>query len=57
LRNDVEILGDIIRVTILQPVIGKKIARITEAAENEIQKIPLRPDELYDYLYSVAPKE
>jgi hypothetical protein len=27
------------------------------AAQNEIQEIPKRPDELYDYLYSVAPKE
>lgn len=41
----------------LQPVIAQKIARIKEAAENEIQEIPKRSDELYDYLYSVAPIE
>lgn len=41
----------------LQPVIKKKIARIKAAAENEIQVIPKRSDELYDYLYSVAPIE
>jgi hypothetical protein len=31
--------------------------KIKEAVENEIQEIPKRPDELYDYLYSVAPIE
>jgi len=41
----------------LQPVIAQKIARIKEAAENEIQDIPKRSDELYDHLYSVAPIE
>ena len=41
----------------LQPVIRQKIERIKEAAQNEIQKIPKRSDELYDYLYSVAPIE
>jgi len=28
-----------------------------DAAQNEIQESPKRPDELYDYLYSVAPIE
>jgi hypothetical protein len=41
----------------LQPVIGKKIANIMDAVQNEIQEIPKRPDELYDYLYSFAPIE
>ena len=41
----------------LQFVLDKKIARITEAAENEIQKRPITPDEYYDYLNSVATKE
>jgi len=41
----------------LQPVIAQKISRIKEAVENEIQEIPKRPDEIYDYLYSVAPIE
>jgi len=41
----------------LQFVLDKKIARITEAAENEIQKRPITPNEYYDYLNSVAPKE
>lgn len=41
----------------LQPVISTKIANIMEAAQNEIQEIPKRSDELYDYLYSVAPKK
>lgn len=36
---------------------NEKIARITEAAENEIQKKPITPDEYYDYLNLVAPKE
>jgi len=41
----------------LQFVLEKKIARITQAAENEIQNRPATPDEYYDYLNSVAPKE
>jgi hypothetical protein len=41
----------------LQFVLDKKIARITQAAENEIQKRPITPDEYYDYLNLVAPKE
>ena len=41
----------------LKPVINKKMEKIKEAVENEIQEIPKRPDELYDYLYSVAPIE
>ena len=41
----------------LQFVLDKKIARITEAAENEIQKRPITPDEYYDYLNLVAPKK
>ena len=41
----------------LQFVLDKKIARITQAAENEIQKRSITPDEYYDYLNSVAPKE
>jgi len=41
----------------LQSVLDKKIARITQAAEKEIQNRPIAPDEYYDYLNSVAPKE
>lgn len=41
----------------LQFVIDKKIARITQAAKNEIQKRSITPDEYYDYLNSIAPKE
>jgi hypothetical protein len=41
----------------LQPVLDKKVARIMQAAENEIQKRPVTPDAYYDYLNSVAPKE
>jgi hypothetical protein len=41
----------------LQPVLDENIARIMQAAENEIQKRPVTPDEYYDYLNSVALKE
>jgi hypothetical protein len=41
----------------LQFVLDKKVSRITQAAENETQKRPATPDEYYDYLNSVAPKE
>ncbi|MFH1036088.1 MAG: hypothetical protein V1806_16420 [Pseudomonadota bacterium] len=41
----------------LQFVLDKKIASITEAARNEGQKKPLPPDEYFDYLNAVAPKE
>jgi hypothetical protein len=41
----------------LQFVLDKKVARITQAAENEIQKRSITPDAYYDYLNSVAPKE
>ena len=41
----------------LQFVLDKKIARITQAVENEIQKWSITPDEYYNYLNSVAPKE
>ena len=41
----------------LQFVLDKKVARITQAVENEIQKRSITPDEYYDYLNSVAPKE
>jgi len=41
----------------LQFVLDKKIARITQAAENEIQKRSVTPDEYYDYLNLVAPKK
>jgi hypothetical protein len=41
----------------LQFVLEKKIAIITEVARDEAQKKPLTPDEHYDYLKAVAPKE
>jgi len=41
----------------LQFVLDKKIAAITEAAENEGRKKPLTPAEHFDYLDAVAPKE
>jgi hypothetical protein len=41
----------------LKPVVNKKITRIKEAVEKEIQEIQKRSDEIYDYLYSVAPIE
>ncbi len=41
----------------LQFVLDKKIASITEVAKNEGQKKPLTPDEYFDYLNAVAPKE
>lgn len=41
----------------LQFVLEKKIASITKTAEKEMGKRAITPDEYYDYLNSVAPKQ
>ena len=57
-----DILDFIVAKQDLKEITGANISvRLTnefmDAVKNEIQEIPKRPDELYDYLYSVAPIE